>query len=112
MRVNGNESANGAALDTTQFDHITPSPIPKNDFKNFIKGQVNGLWTAEWHNIVENIFRLVKDNTLPISTSFSSNREWERKFARLRIGHTNLTHNYLLSQGNRPYCHDCIQSTF
>ena len=67
--VNGNKRADGAALCATQFDYITPSPIPKNYFKNFIKDQVNSLWATEWDNIVENKVRVHTERNTCVNTT-------------------------------------------
>ena len=34
-------------------------------------------------------------------------RRWETILCRLRIGHTRLTHGFLMSGGRQPYCDDC-----
>jgi hypothetical protein len=34
------------------------------------------------------------------------NRQWEINLARIRIGHTHLTHSYLMEGGVMPYCGD------
>ena len=35
-------------------------------------------------------------------------RRTQTALARLRIGHTHLTHSYLLSGDHQPYCDDCL----
>ena len=52
--VNGNEREDGAALDANSLITLLLVQSQKNDFKNFIKDQVNSLWATEWINIVEN----------------------------------------------------------
>ena len=37
----------------------------------------------------------------------SYSREWDRILCRLRIGHTNITHKYLMERGEPPTCEYC-----
>lgn len=43
-----------------------------------------------------------KPSISPRSGSYHPNRQWETTLARLRIGHTRLTHSYLRSRSNSP----------
>ena len=58
-------------------------------------------WQQQWDNLQNNKLRKIKDHTKACRTSRYKNREWERKLARLRLGHTrflclSLTHLYKL----------------
>ena len=35
-------------------------------------------------------------------------RRWETTLCRLRIGHTRLTHEFLMTENPQPYCDDCL----
>ena len=76
--------------------------------KASIKKAVNKSWEQEWERVQNNKLRNIKDNVKPFLTSTCKYREWERKLSRLRLGHTRITHEYLMSGGHRPYCPDCI----
>ena len=39
---------------------------------------------------------------------FSLPRKFEVILSRLRIGHTRLTHGFLMEKGPQPFCNDCL----
>ena len=68
------------------------------------------MWTERWRNSTGNKLRNITEDLSPLPNSSCSNRKWERVLARLRIGHSKITHNYLLSgdrNGESPTCEEC-----
>ena len=104
-----NERADDAAREGLQ-QAITPQPIPRSDFKILIKKLCTDRWRQRWQNIDyrSNKYREISDNITPLQNSISPNRQWETTLCRLRIGHSTLTHGFLMEKGNVPYCQECI----
>ncbi|KAL1448661.1 hypothetical protein WDU94_006616, partial [Cyamophila willieti] len=49
----------------------------------------------------------IKDNVTLWKTSLRKNKVEEIILARLRVGHTKITHSYLIKKEPRPSCHYC-----
>ena len=106
--VRGNEEADRAAVSVATHGATVNCAIPRSDYKSYIKQVVRSKWKEEWRNVGNNKLRTIKENVEPFKTSYNRNRQWERKLTRLRIGHTRITHEYLMSGENQKYCMDCI----
>ena len=107
--VTGNERADRAAVEATQMNDLeAEGAVPRQDYRLQLKKLVNRKCEEEWYNVGNNKLRVIKDSVKPMSTAYQKNRDWERKLARLRIGHCALTHKYLLTGENQPYCVDCV----
>ena len=88
--------------DTPLLDSLT-----YDDFKNSLKTYIRKKWHISWNN------QSTKLNQIK-STTFrwenpNLNRKDETSLNRLRIGHTRLTHGYLMSKDKPPYCEACGQ---
>ena len=64
------------------------------------------LWQAEWDRCVSNKLHSVKP-LLGYSNLSSLSRQGAVVLRRLRIGHTRLTHSYLLNRQDQPQCSHC-----
>ena len=83
--------------------------IPRNDYKAYVKRLTLEEWQREWQLIppTRNKLRNIKDTIAPYPIRNFSDRHWERTLCRLRIGHTALTHSFLMNRGEPPICEDC-----
>ena len=87
-----NERADRAAVEATQMnDVVAEGAVPRQDYMLQLKKLVNRKCEEEWYNVGSNKLRGIKNSVKPMSTAYQKNREWERKLARLRIGHCALT---------------------
>ena len=50
----------------------------------------------------------ITSSTQPCWSYQGMPRKWETVLCRLRIGHTRLTHGFLMSGSNPPDCDDCL----
>ena len=69
-------------------------------------------WQHMWDHIddnarTENKLKKSKPRVIPWKSIPGSNRKHEVKIARLRIGHTRLTHGHYMSRGRPPECTYC-----
>lgn len=81
--------------------------IPYSDFDCKIYAYCFKLWQKEWSNEVNNKLFKVRPNLSEPLTLFTQNRKQESVLSRLHIGHTYLTHGWLLRKEEPPWCDKC-----
>ncbi|KAM7249245.1 hypothetical protein ACFE04_019854 [Oxalis oulophora] len=84
------------ALDKQQ--HIT---------KTDLLPAILAFWQQEWTASPPTSLRLLKPTLAEWETSYQRNRRNEKILARLRIGHTILTHSYFYDRSPPPICETC-----
>ena len=106
--ISGNEEADKAAKDALSLE-ILPYRVPFNDFKPLINNFIKNVWQQSWSdpaNQTNKLFTIKPDlgEWLP---GLRTNRREEIILARLRIGHSHITHSYLLKGEEEPQCIPC-----
>jgi len=91
---------------STKINKITTS-----DAINNIKNKIINTWQNNWSNVpllnkLRNIKSFVQKWKIPLDIT----RRVEVVTARVRIGHTHLTHAYLISKEPKPSCETFSQS--
>ncbi len=84
-------------------DFKTPYP----DFKRRIKDCLRQKWQASWNDAVNNKLHAIKPTLGEWTPSYRSVRREEVVIARIRLGHTYLTHSYILKGEDPPECIAC-----
>ena len=103
--IKGNEAADVKAK--ASFDlEISNFKLPCTDFKPFINRYILSKWQLSWDRATFNKLHEVKP-VLGKNTIYRSLRREEVVLTRLRIGHTRLTHSYLLKREDQPFCISC-----
>ena len=104
-----------AAKQATCLPSITyKSDLPAADYKNYYRHLILKNWQNSWQNETSNKLRTIKKDPVPWATSARESRREEVILARLRIGHTRITHSHLInpysfSPPSCLYCHeDCF----
>ena len=106
--ITGNETADKLAKETTKSNAQMTNLLLRSDVKNHIKQMAKTAWKQRWTATSErNKLRRITDNLTPLPNSSFSNRRCERTLARLRLGHTRLTHGALLTGDLLHTCQDC-----
>ena len=82
-------------------------PLPYRDYMPIIRTSVKRLWQEHWNTLGPNKMREVTHNINPWQY-LAMPRKWEVILCRLRIGHTRLTHSYLMTGDHQPFCEDCL----
>lgn len=103
--VQGNEIADGAAR-LASGGVPCPYPVPLRDGRSHLKEVVRGWWQHRWGRNRCQLYLIqpsVEDRVVYSTLS----RLAQVGMCRLRIGHTNATHLFLLSGDERPQCHHC-----
>ena len=104
--IPGNETADTFAkmaisdTNTPLLDFIT-----YDDFKNTLKTYIRKKWHITW-NSQNTKLNQIKSTTFRWDNS-NLNRKEETALNRLRIGHTRLTHGFLMSNEEPPFCEAC-----
>ncbi|XP_072152561.1 uncharacterized protein [Bemisia tabaci] len=103
-----NETADRAATEACSLQNITHHPFTQQDAKKAMCELITKSWEQEWSTSEQNRLRRAP---MPYPrTSNHKSRSCEVQIARLRIGHTFFTHNYIISKENQPTCHFCNSS--
>lgn len=103
--IDGNEKADEAARQATE---ITSDPVKiytHSDIKMYLKKLVNNLWQQSWNESS----RALKSLKPLVQTKpyLPQDRKEQVVLTRLRIGHTRLTHEFLITRNTPPMCDIC-----
>jgi len=104
--ITGNEKADKLAKEAVYKRPIYEIPILNSDIKPFIRANTHQAWKNEWES-THNKLSAIKPSLTDWKTCNRKNRREEVVLARLRIGHTRLTHKHLFTRDAAPVCHDC-----
>ena len=107
--VPGNERVDGVARAASNSAE-QPVELPRSDIKSYIKRCTTEQWSLSWRSMdpLSNKYRSVSNSIRPFDDANCPNRLWSVILCRLRLGHTQPTHGYLLSRDPPPHCMDCI----
>jgi Holliday junction resolvase-like predicted endonuclease len=109
INVAGNETADqnarNAAMSDDEIDFLH---IPHRDYYSTIKKKCTMMWQNEWYSVTNNKLRSIEDTIRVWLSSQNSVRRVEVVLTRLRIGHTKLTHGFLMESRHQTYCSGCL----
>ena len=104
--IRGNELADLEAKSALSLS-ITNLRIPHSDFKSNIHQYVMNKCQSVWAEQTGNKLHELKPDFNSKCTFLGYSRQIQTKFTRCRIGHTRLTHAYLLTNEQPPFCISC-----
>ena len=104
--IYGNEKVDKNAKESLNLDQ-TDFKIPFNNFKPFINKYIFNKWQSSWNETCFNKLKEIEPVVNHHRIVPKLSRREEIILARLRIGHTRLTHSYLLKREEQPYCIGC-----
>ena len=105
--VEGNEAADKAAKAATLNVHLMAGRTFYKDTKSLFQTAIKRKWNQEWEVVPNNHLRNIKKSIDPWKSSTQKVRSHEVILSRLRIGHTKLTHKFLMEGGDPPICESC-----
>ena len=102
----GNERADSAAKSALD---LTPnkSRIPYTDLKPTINKFLHTKWQQQWSNNIHNKLFQIQSTLWEWRPALRKSRREHVVISRLRIGHTRLTHSFILKQEPQPQCLTC-----
>ena len=103
--IKGNEADDVKAKASLDLE-ISNFKLPRTDFKTFINRYILSKWQLSWDRATFNKLHVIK-TFIGKNTIYRSLRREEVVLTRLRIGHTRLTHTYLLKREDQPFCIRC-----
>ena len=105
--ITGNEKADRAAKSALSLDPCD-FKVPFTDFKPLVSAFVVSKWQTAWNECITNKLHSIKPKLGEWPPGYKINtRRDEVVITRLRIGHTHLTHSYLLKREDQPFCFAC-----
>ena len=85
--------------------------IPYSDFKHVISEHFDVKYQANWNEETSNKLYKIQQRLKKLTNS-ELNRRDNVKYTRLKIGHTHLTHSFLVKEENPPlYVLDAIKTS-
>ena len=102
----GNERADRAAKAARRTD-MQPCLIPPSDFKPVIRKHITAIWQSTWDESPLNKLHEIAPIVNEPRTHHLSTRRDQSVFNRCRIGHSRLTHEFLLKGEPPPECIPC-----
>ena len=107
--ISGNEKADRLAKAALTSSLAAHSQVCWSDLKPRVDTYICTAWQALWN--IETRIKLyeIRPNLKESlrNTTQSLYRKQETVMTRLRIGHTWITHSYLLKKEDQPFCHAC-----
>ena len=104
--IRGNELADLEAKSALSLS-ITNLKIPHSDFKSNIHQYVMNKCQSVWEEQTGNKLHELKPDFNSKCSFLGYSRQIQTKITRCRIGHTRLTHAYLLTNEQPPFCISC-----
>ena len=104
--IRGNELADLEAKSALSLS-ITNLKIPHSDFKSNIHQYVMNKCQSVWEKQTANKLHELKPDFNSKCSFLGYSRQNQTKITRCRIGHTRLTHAYLLTNEQPPFCISC-----
>lgn len=105
--IKGNEEADRAAKEAASSALETRDVYTYSDVSTYLKSQAYMMWTELWEATEGNKLKAIKQDLKSWKTSYRGNRREEVVLTRLRIGHSRLTHGYLIERMTAPICRTC-----
>jgi len=104
--INGNERADLLAKQALSHSQCN-FKIPFRDLYSLVKKTCRAMWQAEWEQAAPNKLLEIMPEISPWPKGQRRDRREEVVLARARIGHTHLTHGYLVRREIAPECYAC-----
>ncbi|KAG1672408.1 RNA-directed DNA polymerase from mobile element jockey [Nymphon striatum] len=106
--ISGNEKADFAAKSALSLP-VDHQIIYFHDFYMYILKHILSIWQSKWDGEINNKLHAIKPKLGEWALACRKSRKEESILCRLRVGHTYLTHSFLLRNEAQPVCGRCQQ---
>ena len=86
------------------YQHDASRALPASDYYPVLQSTIHMDWQKRWDEGPQNFLRGYKPHIRPWPSSSQPNRRFETALVCLRVGHTRLTHGYLMAREAAPIC--------
>ena len=86
---------------------VSSAAVHYRDLYPAVRVNLQNEWEQSWIELTDNNLRDIKDNTRVWNSSLQKGRKTEVVLTILRIGHTRLTHSWLIDRTQPPVCLMC-----
>ena len=104
--IRGNEKADIAAKEAVSKPVSSLFKIPATDHIPRIKSYIYSQWQRRWDRLIGNKLHSVMPQIQKYSSGLSC-RKSDVLISRMRLGHTRLTHSFLMERKTPPTCDLC-----
>ena len=104
----GNDKADEEARRAAAGNQAGEYSLPHTDYYPVFRKAVKERWQRDWDKQGNNKLHNIRPSISKWYTSSNKSRKKETVLSRLRIGHTRLTHGFLMTGGYQSYCEECI----
>ena len=107
--IQGNEVADREAKDATRCKFLIKK-IPYCDMRRAIRIYVLNRWQQRWSSPLlgnNKKYKKIREKVSFWESGYNRNRRFEVVLTCLRIGHTRLTHKFILEGSSAPECDHC-----
>ena len=105
MGIQGNDAADAAAKEALN-ERITFYTLPSSDFRVHVNSLIRKKWQGYWDDQDVNKLNELKPYLGNSNIQFNTRRD-EVVYTRLRLGHSYITHSFLLRGEEPPLCVGC-----
>jgi len=105
--IKGNDRADAVAKAALQIPISTEIKLPYIDLKPSIAKHFQSVWQDIWSRATFNKLQPIKPSLGDVKSCSKLSRRDEVVLHRARMGHTYLTHSYLLKREQSPNCNAC-----
>jgi hypothetical protein len=102
--MRGNETVDTMAKVSLLEAPVSDYKPSKIDLKSKINSSIIDQWKLSWTTITDNKLKVIKKDIGPWKNIDLLNRKESVVLTRLRIGHTHLTHKFLMEKSPPPQC--------
>ncbi|ELU10867.1 hypothetical protein CAPTEDRAFT_200496, partial [Capitella teleta] len=106
--IPGNEMADTLAKEALSSTNLAELPVPASDLRCLIKKYIRSRWQHEWDEQHSNKLHSIHPTIGPWPPCQREKRREEIVLARIRIGHTHYTHDYIPRGDDQTECVACV----
>ena len=104
--IDGNENADKLAKEALKLQCKKTQKIHHMDLRQKVQKHISSLWEKKWNEQTLNKLHKIKPKLGPRKPLLLPRKD-SVIFTRLKIGHTSLTHKFLLQGEDKPECISC-----